>query len=89
MVRQLFSAKRQVEIDECPNCGGAWLDYGELGEIRASRAPQQDREKAAGEYLKEVLGPDFAAEPGHGHLDTRHRMSRVFRFLTPHYRFWH
>ncbi len=89
MMRHFFNAQRQVEIDECPSCAGVWLDYGELGTIRTTHASEPDREKAAEEYLKEVLGPDFAAEQGHGDLDTSHRMSRVFRFLTPRYRFWH
>ncbi len=89
MTRRFFSAKRQVQIDECPNCAGMWLDYGKLGEIRRSPASDQDREGATQGYLQDVLGPDFAAEPGHGNLDTRHRVSRVFRFLAPRYRFWH
>ncbi len=89
MIRRFFSAKRQVEIDECPNCAGVWLDYGELGTIRHSHVSDQDREKAAEEYLQEVLGPGFAAGPGHDDLDTSRRMSRVLRFLTPRYRFWH
>ena len=33
--RHFFSAKRRVEVDECPNCGGYWLDAGELAQIRA------------------------------------------------------
>jgi Zn-finger nucleic acid-binding protein len=32
--RHFFSARRRVQVDECPNCGGYWLDYGELGQIR-------------------------------------------------------
>jgi len=32
--RHFFSAKRQVEVDECPGCGGYWLDAGELERIR-------------------------------------------------------
>jgi Zn-finger nucleic acid-binding protein len=35
--RHFFSAKRRVEIDECPGCGGYWLDHGELAQIRAER----------------------------------------------------
>jgi Zn-finger nucleic acid-binding protein len=89
MTRRFFNAKRQVEIDECPRCAGVWLDYGELGTIRKTYASEQDREKAAEECLREVLGPDFAAEPGQGDLDASHRVTRVFRFLTPRYRFWH
>lgn len=32
--RHFFSAKRQVEVDHCPNCAGYWLDAGELEKIR-------------------------------------------------------
>jgi hypothetical protein len=89
MLRHFFNVKRQVEIDECPRCAGVWLDYGELGMIRKTHMSQQDLEKAVEEYFTEVLGPDFAGEQAHGDLDTSHRITRVFRFLTPRYRFWH
>ena len=36
--RHFFSAKRRVEVDECPNCGGYWLDSGELAQIRAEKS---------------------------------------------------
>lgn len=36
--RHFFSAKRLVEVDECPNCGGYWLDAGELTRIRAEKS---------------------------------------------------
>ncbi len=36
--RHYFSAQRRVQVDQCPNCGGYWLDAGELAEIRAERA---------------------------------------------------
>ncbi len=35
--RHFFSAKKQVEVDQCPNCGGYWLDEGELEKIRAEK----------------------------------------------------
>lgn len=34
MMRRLFSAAIRVEIDECPECGGLWLDADELAQIR-------------------------------------------------------
>ena len=34
MVRRFHSPRRQVEVDECPTCGGIWLDGGELARIR-------------------------------------------------------
>ena len=30
MMRRFYSPKRQVEVDECPACGGIWMDAGEL-----------------------------------------------------------
>jgi len=36
--RHYFSARRRVEVDQCPNCNGYWLDAGELTLIRAERA---------------------------------------------------
>lgn len=35
--RHFFSAKRQVEVDQCPNCGGYWLDAGELEKIHEEK----------------------------------------------------
>jgi len=36
--RHFFSAKRRIEVDECPNCGGYWLDAGELALVREEKA---------------------------------------------------
>lgn len=38
--RHFFSARRRVEVDQCPNCGGYWLDRGELEGIRAEKADE-------------------------------------------------
>jgi hypothetical protein len=35
MMRHFSSVKKEVEVDECPACGGFWLDAGELGSIRS------------------------------------------------------
>jgi hypothetical protein len=34
MLRHRFSAAIAVEVDECPQCGGIWLDTDELAQIR-------------------------------------------------------
>ena len=47
MRRYFFSAKRQIEVDECPSCGGDWLDDDELEKIRGEFATAEDREAAA------------------------------------------
>jgi Zn-finger nucleic acid-binding protein len=35
--RQPFGPNLRVEVDHCPNCGGYWLDAGELEKIRAHK----------------------------------------------------
>jgi hypothetical protein len=34
MLRRAFSRAVPVQIDECPECGGIWLDAGELAQLR-------------------------------------------------------
>jgi len=34
MMRRAFSRAIPVQIDECPQCGGIWLDAGELAQLR-------------------------------------------------------
>ena len=49
--RRFFSRHHKIEVDECPGCGGIWLDPGELEKIReelaASKVHQQVRETRA------------------------------------------
>ena len=44
--RRYFSAKRRFEVDECPGCGGYWLDAGELEKVR-DEMDETAREKEA------------------------------------------
>ena len=37
--RHLFNPKSTVQVDHCPNCGGYWLDDGELEKIRQETRP--------------------------------------------------
>jgi Zn-finger nucleic acid-binding protein len=34
MLRRPISAAKSTQIDECPRCGGYWLDAWELAELR-------------------------------------------------------
>jgi uncharacterized protein len=43
--RHFFSARRRVEVDQCPNCAGYWLDAGELALVRAERAQSATAEE--------------------------------------------
>jgi len=52
--RHFYSARKEVEMDHCPNCGGYWLDAGELEKIRTEKA------HAAG--AAQVRGPGVSIE---------------------------
>jgi hypothetical protein len=49
--KHFFSAQRRVEVDECPNCGGYWLDAGELAQIRQERAEESPKQARPGAGL--------------------------------------
>ena len=87
MMRHFFSAKRQVVVDECPNCGGHWLDPGELRTIRMEYASEEERERAANEYFAEIFGPELAAAHAETEEDLARarRIAHAFRFICPSY----
>jgi Zn-finger nucleic acid-binding protein len=64
MMRHYFSERRQVEIDTCPNCGGVWLDAGELAVIRQECSNKEDRQAAAQKYFSQVFNQDFLRRRG-------------------------
>ncbi|PLX18337.1 MAG: hypothetical protein C0601_04785 [Candidatus Muiribacterium halophilum] len=51
MLKHYFSIKRQVKVDECPACGGVFLDGGELEAIRSQFDTEKEREEAADKYF--------------------------------------
>ncbi len=87
MMRHFTSVERKVTIDECAECGGIWLDAGELRAIRTEFPTDEARHAAADEYFADVFGPDLAA--GHAEsqaeLERSQRFARAFRFITPSY----
>ncbi|MNR85300.1 hypothetical protein D3C72_161260 [compost metagenome] len=87
MRRYFSSAKRQVAVDECPNCGGVWLDDGELAAIRAEFATQADRERSneahVDQLMKEVTFKASAERDAK--IERSQRFARMFRFLYPSY----
>ena len=46
-MRRFPSVRRQTTADECPNCGGCWLDAGELAAVRAGSETEEARDRAA------------------------------------------
>ena len=60
MLQHTFSREKPVLIDECPNCGGVWLDGGELAEIRRRVPSMKDRKQAAQRFFTRLFIEDLA-----------------------------
>ena len=87
MLRHFHSVKRQVMLDECPRCGGFWLDAGELGQMRRLFASEDEQRQAAREAFAEIFDEQLAimsAESEEQRLKAR-RIAHLFRFLCPSY----
>jgi Zn-finger nucleic acid-binding protein len=64
MRRHFSSIKKQVELDSCPNCGGYWLDAGELALIRHEFKSDKERKQATGKYFNQLSRQLKAEAPG-------------------------
>lgn len=87
MMRHFYSAKRQVEVDQCPNCAGFWLDCGELTKIHTLFAKDTDREAANERFIQEAFGAELhtMALQSQAKLANAQKIARIFRFLLPSY----
>lgn len=87
LMRHFFSVKKQVEVDECPECGGVWLDPGELATIRHEFKSEADRNKAAEEYFSEIFDGQLAAMRAESEAKLEHarKIAWIFRFICPSY----
>jgi Zn-finger nucleic acid-binding protein len=72
-------------MDECPNCGGHWLDPGELKTIRTEYASEEERERAAAEYFSEISDSQLAAARAQTEEDLAGRIAHIFRFICTSY----
>lgn len=87
MMKHFFSVKREVEVDECGACGGIWLDYGELGQIRSQYATEEERKKAAQVFFSELYNDKLAEMRAEGKAKSEktRKIAGMFRFLCPSY----
>ena len=85
MLKHCVSMKQEVEVDECPRCGGIWLDAGELRAIRDQYATDEERSAAAKEYFQEVFAGDLATLKGRSEAEAgkARKVAGLFRFLCP------
>lgn len=87
MQRHFVSVKHQVEIDECPMCGGIWLDAGELGDTRGLYNSEEERKKAAAAYFNDVFATDLLnmRTESQEKLARAKKFANMFKFITPSY----
>jgi len=85
MMRHFFSVKRQVLVDECPECAGTWLDAGELATIRSEFKTDEERKKAAEAYFGEVFGKHLAElhAKDEANEERVQNIANMFRFICP------
>ncbi len=85
MMRHFFSVKREVQVDECPQCGGYWLDLGELATIRSQYASEEERSQAAARVFDDVFGKELREMAGESaeKLEKARKIAGMLRFLCP------
>ena len=60
MLQHTFSREKPVTVDECPNCGGVWLDGGELTEIRQPVRTAAERKQATQAFFSRLANAELA-----------------------------
>lgn len=61
MMRHYFSQQRRTHLDSCPQCGGNWLDAGELAQVRLELREKANRATVKGKLNKRLQW--FTASP--------------------------
>lgn len=61
MMRRYYSPLHIVEIDECPGCGGIWLDSGELDNLRTLFLNPKERAIFRNQLIQETRPVDIRA----------------------------
>ncbi len=87
MMRHFFSVKREVEIDECPRCGGFWLDAGELSKIRSLFISEEERRAAAERSFSELFDKKLnnMRMESIKQSERAKKISHILRFICPSY----
>lgn len=80
MMRFFYSPRRRIQVDHCPNCGGYFLDKGELRDIRELFQSRDERDAEVAAIINDHFGAQIAAMPGQ-YLGEKVPRSFIRRFL--------
>ena len=85
MMRHFFSVKREVAVDECPACGGFWLDRGELRAIRSLFESEEARREAGEAYFDRIFGGrlEEMRRESEEKAERAQAFAKLFRFVCP------
>ena len=79
MVKNHASTKHEIWVDDCYNCGGKFLDNGELQKIRAQYNSDAERSTAMMEMAENLFGEDIKRlERGHEYNQKRRSFLKRF-----------
>ena len=83
MLRHFFSFKHEVEVDECPGCGGIWLDRGELEKIRDLFETEEEKMNLTEDHFKQLLASEFTSieKESQAKLAAARKVANIFRFV--------
>jgi len=81
MMRRFYSAKNQIEIDECPACGGVWLDAEELGGIINLFESEEDFRRTQQQFADSVMESDEIKSHEKEHDEIVSKLDKVGRIL--------
>ena len=84
MMRHFYSPLKKVMVDECPNCGGFWLDAGELAGLREENKLEKERKRATQVRLSQISLHAIVSELSafEGEVGHEPRMTRTLRVMN-------
>jgi Zn-finger nucleic acid-binding protein len=87
MARHFFTVRHEIEVDECPGCGGLWLDGGELKMIRSQFDSEEARDEAWQEEFTKSFGAQLAEKNAQSQqqVEKAQRFAHALRFVCPSY----
>lgn len=77
MQRRFYSPKRGVQLDECPKCGGLWLDGDELETMRHEVPDEATERRLRQEFVEEVMRSTPVINSDLAHLATVQQQKRL------------